>query len=429
MFRFIVVVLFSITLFSCSGGGDNPSSSGGGSLSAEQIQAQALANGFISAYERLYNAQFYPMVLILGDIVTDDPNAPALDGTQLNCLSLDSLGQTQHIGTFAITLNDSSVPNNAIDPGESSDVDFLNCYSSNSDPVAGSVHQDLISYSADIDPTTLFPKNIIEWNADYTYSNNFHRHDSQNGGNYNFDGTLRFKLQNLDNTGNYFKMTTTADNLTAGFNGKSIFMQDLSIQHDTAPDVVTGVVIDKLTISGSFNDSVVGNVTVTTAPLNDLRIEDPKGKATLRGTLTLKSATSTLTLSFSDWNDITMSLNGISWHYQPGGAAPTTLIGNWDIDIGGSATITNSQITMQNLPGQISGSYVHENGAASNSLLWSVDTDTASTNISVPYDVYCIYDFSVNGFDAVLTCSPPGVNSYPSNINDSSAAQIGLYLQ
>lgn len=422
MFRILAAMILCITLFSCSSGGGSTGNNGGTTnTDLDIVKNNALAQTFMSAYESLYAAQNYSMFLVTGDVVTNDTGPAALDGTPQNCLD----PMANNSGTFGINLQDNN-GNGAIDAGESSTVVFTDCYGTTSNPVNGTIVQDLHSFDAVIDPATLFPTDITSWNASYTYSNNFQRVDRTSGDSYAFDGKVNFDYAKAG-SGN--TLVTLAENLTATMNGKTITMPDLSIGHDTSIDVNT----DELTISGTFSDATSGTIAVTS---DQLKIENATSDTAskLTGNLILMSATSTLSLHFNDWNDIDMFLdsnndgiNDKTWNYQPG--QPTTqgiLIGDWNVDAGGTLSVTNTDITGVNGANTVQGTYVDDSTTTEYRLLWTITQDTSNT-VPLGTTLYCIYEFT-DANTATLGCSDPGITVYPATPVDPNFS-LGLTRQ
>jgi len=419
--RIVLVSLFIVGLISCSSGNNDPSGSGNPvNTDLEIVANNALVDTFFSAFDSLYQAQNYAMFIVIGDVVTNDTTPNTLSGETIKCLDLAHTNR----GTFSINLQDNNA-NGAIDAGESSTVIFTNCYGTSSAPVNGTLLQDLHAFDAVIDPATLFATDITQWNATYTFSNNFSRVDADSGESFAFDGKVTFDYTNFKPGST---LTTTAENLSATNQGKTVYMPNLSIAHDSSFDPNT----DNMTISGSFSDAKLGLVSVTS---DQLKVENATSNTSkLTGTLTFMSASTTLSLNFFDWNDIIMSLDsnndGVvdkTWTYNPGGQPPvSSLIGVWDTARGGVMTVTSSEITFTESGQVTKGSYVDDSISSQHRLIWTIAQDTTNT-APIGTKFYCIYEFT-GDFTATFACSDQNVASYPASIFEATS-YIDLTLQ
>jgi len=415
MIRFFLGSIFCFSLFACASNDDGPtqnSNGGSGNTDIDIVRSNALVDEFLWSYTALSEVRLYTMVGVIGELVTNDTTPNTKKGEQIKCMDPNNANN----GTFSMTLDDKN-GNSAIDPGESNILVFNNCYSTASNPVNGTLFEELISYSENILQDQSI--DILDWTADFTFSGNFSRLDRSTGNTIAYFGKYGFDNKKVGN-GYILKDKTT--NFSATINGVSVSMPDLTFISDNSIDAS----IAKLSISGFLSDPTYGTITVTS---DQLQIENFNNDVTskLTGNLTLSSNAFTVSLNFFDWNDIVMSLDsnkdGIvdqTWNYKPdsGTPSPMNLIGTWSASNNSTMVFTATQITLSYASDMATGSYIDESTATQNRFKWTIAQDTSGT-FQAGTVMFCLYEF-LDATSVDIACNTStGVNDYPANINDT----------
>ena len=402
----VCALVFTLTACSSGGGGGNPPTGQNPNPvlwttgDAERV-AVSLANAFIGLQE----AQVYPMVLIIGDMVSNNPT------TTNPHVCLNS-------GSYILDFVDTDGSGN-ISSGESSDIAFTNCNGSSSTPVNGSIHQELYNFDADFTDSSIIATTIRRWNASYTFTN-LNRFSLVTQEQLGFSGEVIFDYQ-VTNAG-WTQDTDTVDLMFSNSFG-SVFMRDLSIDYvyDQATDTLTA------NLSGSIQDAS-GIVTVA-AGSNIVISNYSSNTPTVSGSIEASNGISTVYIAFQDLMLFDLSLDAnndgvidATWQYsfvQPN--VPFTLEGVWDVYQGGVPSINNE--TVEFFGNQIFAD--DDSGALFSGTF--VDTSDASTNrlqITVTYDLNpayiglvsnCIYQYDGTGLGLTLACREPGTVGYPAN--------------
>ena len=414
--KFLAMVL-STFLFSACGGGSNedpappdPVTKSGlmTKTDAERVAA-AIMNGYIG----MLDAQTYPMVLVIGDLISSSSTT----SNPHDCLTS---------GTYTLDFVDSD-GSGAISAGESSDVSFDNCYGATSAPVNGSIHQDLINFDADFSDASIIATNIRRWNAHYNY-NNFSRNDisSSELTRFNGDFTFDYQIQNAQNFTGWTLDTGTKDLRYTNSLG-SVLLKDLAIAYtyDEGMDTLTAI------FSGSIEDAlgpvtIEGDITTTgystTTP-------------SMSGTLEVTSQLSFLLISISDNFTFDLSLDSeddgaydFTWQYTP--APQTTAFeGIWDV-YGGNPGPNNEVVEFSgnaisyrdDSMEYFSGTFVDTSDLSANRMQITVASSTNTSSVGKTGN--CIYQFSMSGGALTLACNDPGISGYPQDFTPATGVLI-----
>jgi hypothetical protein len=299
--------MFATMLVACGGGGGgaapgptHPPSN----TTLTRDNAMQLFTGTINANVNLAEVMSYSILTILGDLTLNPSDTTPTTGVGLH--------GCYQAGTFEIAIQDTN-GDGRISAGESGDVTFSDCVSTVSNPINGSIHQNLISFDADFPPDSLFATTIRSWDAEYTYSN-LTRIDSQTGAAYLTDGNFAFTMhQRTDGTAGTTYTIVTHNLIANGMTGNSTLV-DLSITG------LTDATTNTQTLTGSFIDPTMGLVTITAGMLTDVGLAAGATMPFL-GNLTLQSGVSIL--------DITLNNNSIDFKLDTFGDG--SMIDTWTV--------------------------------------------------------------------------------------------------
>ena len=301
--KIILTVVLGILLSACgSDSGSDPVLDNQETGVINQVDAERIALAFANAFVGMQEAQSYTMGLIIGDLVSADPQ----EGNTQSCL---------FSGFYTRIFNDLDGSGN-ISAGESSDVSFNACIGAVSSPVNGSIHQQLINFDADFTDESIIATEIRRWNASYNFTS-FSRTDASTLDRTQLDGGFSFDYQ--INTDGWTMDALSTDLQLTTFAG-SVFMQDLGIQYTYI------ALTDRLT--ATYSGSIVDTIGTITADSGSLIINSLSASSQIvSGTLELHSQFSVLRISFSDLFLFDLSLDadndGIfesSWQHS---AVPT----------------------------------------------------------------------------------------------------------
>lgn len=301
-----LLVVYSLVLAACGGGstGDTtptdptPPSQPGTTLTGRPLAEQALRS-VLEAPGIATNAQVYAMVLVAGDLITTDPNAP-LTGTR-SCLNG---------GTNLMVLNDVN-GDQQISSGESAEVTLTNCFGSASRPGNGMLHQDLISFDAVFPPGSIFASTINAWNATYTYTN-FTRIDAYDGMHYAYNGDLTFDYKLLGSAANDFELTLSSKNLYLKADATELTLQDFTYAQRPAPTVSDTM---DVSLTGTILEPHVGKMEVSSGvlTLNAVSSDQPY----FTGFVTIKNGIVTIDFTFNSDGSVTAYMDGDTWMFTP----------------------------------------------------------------------------------------------------------------
>jgi hypothetical protein len=287
-----VVLVLSFAITSCGGGGGS-SNNNPPPVTPLGIQtrgdAERIGMSLLGAFNNIVYLEAYSLGGVLAEVMVGS-DTPSF-GTTSSCF---------YSGQFTLDLNDLN-GDGQISSGESTDLTLDNCYSFNSSPVNGAVHEDLITFDADFPPNSIVPSLIRSWHVQYTYDN-FTRVDATRGGNYFIDGSLllEYDLRTAGSAGTDSKLTT--NKLTINTPEGDITTDDLAFTLATY-DASDSEDID---ITGSFLDPSVGLVTVSTGLLG---VSNLSTTPVTSGTITVTNGVSILDVTFNSDGSIDFGLD------------------------------------------------------------------------------------------------------------------------
>lgn len=416
----LIIALSILILTACNGessnnqdpAGTNPTTKSG---VITKTDADRVAAAIMNGYTGMLDAQSYPMILILGDLVSTSDTT----SNTRNCLTS---------GTYTLDFTDTDGSGN-ISAGESSDISFADCYGSASVPANGKIHQDLLNFDADFSSSSIMATTVRRWNAHYVY-NNFNRRDIYSAELTRFDGEFTFDYQEQNTqTLTGWTLDTSSKDLRYTNDLGSVFLKDLAInyQYDKVKDVLTA------TFSGSIEDAL-GPVTIE----GDITTTDySTSTPSMSGTLFVTSQISFLMVSVNDNFTFDLSLDSDNdgvydfiWQYTPVPPLTTPLEGVWNLYLNGSPAPNNEVIefssdgiTYRNdLEIYFSGTFVDTSDQTMNRLQFTV---TSSINLNdVGKTGNCIYELSAGGTSLTLACNNPGVSGYPQDFTPVTGVDV-----